>query len=253
MQSTRTFLYLIVSSSLCVVQVQAEVPFLPGEELTYSLSWGLIPVGSATMRVLPNKIFNGESCQVLQFKVQTNSFADAFYKVRTTVESIVDQNFKKSLYYKKSQREGSTVREIEVEFDYKLMKCRYYEGDQIRSEISIPGEAFDPLAIAYHFRFNQLTPNFTKSLPTCDGRRYREIIVTTGKRERVSVPAGKFWAFGTIPEMQNLSGVFKKSPDGILRVWYSDDSRRIPVKISSKVVVGSFKARLETTSGLTQP
>ena len=34
-------------------------------------------------------------------------------------------------------------------------------------------------------------------------------------------------------------------PEGILRVWYSQDKSKIPVKISSKVVVGSFNARLK--------
>ena len=45
--------------------------------------------------------------------------------------------------------------------------------------------------------------------------------------------------------MKNLKGVFQKSPEGILRVWYSQDKSKIPVKISSKVVVGSFNARLK--------
>ena len=36
----------------------------------------------------------------------------------------------------------------------------------------------------------------------------------------------------------------------MLRVWYSADNRRIPVKISSKVVVGNFTARLIKASGL---
>jgi hypothetical protein len=44
--------------------------------------------------------------------------------------------------------------------------------------------------------------------------------------------------------MKNLSGVFKKSPKGILRVWYSVEDNRIPVLIKSKVVVGSFTAKL---------
>ena len=44
--------------------------------------------------------------------------------------------------------------------------------------------------------------------------------------------------------MKNLRGVFNKSPDGMLKVWYSSDFKRIPVKITSKVIVGSFNAEL---------
>ena len=87
-------------------------------------------------------------------------------------------------------------------------------------------------------------------MPTCDGKSFREIIVRTGKKKLISVPAGKFNSIETIPEMKNLRGVFKKSPKGILRIWYSTDSRRIPVAISSKVIVGSFNAKLRKTSGL---
>ncbi len=250
MQSIGTFLVFVFFFCISFGSVQATAPFSTGEKLTYSLKWGFLPVGSATMEVLPRKLVDGESCHVFRFNVQTNSFADAFYKVRTTIESIVDKDFNKTLFYQKNQSEGNTRRDIKVEFDYQAMKCYYYQGVEKQSEVSIPEKVFDPLSIAYLFRFNKLSPNFQMTLPTCDGRKFKEIIVKTGKRERISVPAGKFWAYGTVPEMQNLRGVFKKSPDGILCVWYSDDAMRIPVKISSKVVVGSFTATLVEAIGL---
>ena len=72
----------------------------------------------------------------------------------------------------------------------------------------------------------------------------------TGSRKKISVPGGSFNVIETIPEMQNPRGVFKKSPNSILRVWYSTDKNRIPVKISSKVIVGSFNAKLKKSVGL---
>ena len=87
-------------------------------------------------------------------------------------------------------------------------------------------------------------------LPTCDGKRFREVVVETGKVQNIRVPFGNFKVVGTSPELKNLSGVFKKSPDGMLRVWYSTDYRRIPIRISSKVVVGSFTASLVKATGL---
>jgi hypothetical protein len=38
--------------------------------------------------------------------------------------------------------------------------------------------------------------------------------------------------------------VFKKSRNASLRIWVSADEKHIPVRISSKVVVGSFTAEL---------
>jgi hypothetical protein len=38
--------------------------------------------------------------------------------------------------------------------------------------------------------------------------------------------------------------VFKKSKDAKLQIWVTADARRIPVKIKSKVAVGSFVGEL---------
>ena len=190
----------------------------------------------------------GENCYALSFKVRTNSFADKIYKVRTEILSIVSSDFERSVSYSKKQSEGRTKRDIKVDFDYNNSLSTYSDKSGNLIRLSIPPKVFDPLAIAYLFRLGDLRSGQEKTLPTCDGKRLRDIMVKTGKRERIKVPAGRYYSFGTIPEMKNLSGVFKKSPDGILRVWYSDDTKKIPIKISSKVVVGSFTASLVKAS-----
>ena len=105
-----------------------ELPFQPGEILNYDLKWGLFPVGSATMKVLPKEDEGGDGFHRLSFSVRTNEFADAFYKVRTNITSVVDRTFSKSMRYEKSQKEGKTKREIEVLFDYDAGKASYFES-----------------------------------------------------------------------------------------------------------------------------
>ena len=235
-----------------LADTNSTLPFQVGERLEYDLSWGFFPVGSAIMQVESLTEVEGELCYLVKFSVRTNSFADRFYKVRTSIESTVSSDFSRSIIYRKSQEEGSTKRKIVVRYDYGQKKAVYSEGGKVQSTVAIPNKVLDPLSIAYFFRTDDIQSGQQKTLPTCDGKRFREIIVRAGKKEKISVPAGKFYAIETRPEMQNLRGVFKKSPDGILRVWYSADNRRIPVKISSKVIVGSFNANLRKTSGLKQ-
>lgn len=236
---------------LFAVELTNSLPFQPGETLRYDLKWGFFPVGSATMKVLPIDEDAGENgFHRLSFSVRTNEFADAFYKVRTNITSVVDWSFSKSMRYEKSQKEGKTKREIEVLFDYDTGKASYFESKKMVSTLSIPSQVLDPLSIAYFFRLQELKPSTETILPTCDGRKVKMIKVRTGKVEKIRVPAGTYKAIGTVPEMKDLSGVFKKSPDGILRIWYSDDTFKLPVKISSKVIVGSFNARLVSAEGL---
>ncbi len=220
-------------------------PFSPGERLSYKIKWGVFPVGSAVMEVGQPVDLNGTLCDRLVFSVRTNAFADKFYKVRTRAESIVAPGFARTLRYRKSQQEGKTKREVLVEYDYDRLLASYFNLGKLERETVIPAQTFDPLAIAFLFRLKQPRPGEVCKLPTCDGKKFREVEVKVGESETVRTLAGKYQTLPVLPAMENLSGVFKKSPDGLLRVWYSNDHRRIPVKISSKVVVGSFTAKLQ--------
>jgi hypothetical protein len=46
------------------------------------------------------------------------------------------------------------------------------------------------------------------------------------------------------PELRYIGGVFEKSKDAELNVWVTADEQRLPVKIKSKVIIGSFVAEL---------
>ena len=94
----------LFNATLCL-SGKTSLPFLPGEQLEYSLKWGFIPVGFATMEVSSRKHGDEEPWHI-RFSVRTNKFADKFYKVRTDITSLVDANFTRSLEYMKSQQEG---------------------------------------------------------------------------------------------------------------------------------------------------
>ena len=220
-----------------------DFPFKAGEKLEYDISWGFIPVGRATLEInliqeVPLKYWQ------INFSVSTNDFADAFYKVRTRVRSEVDYSFTRSLYYSKNQQEGKTVKSVDVKFDYEQKLCFYSENSRKHKPLSIDGNVFDPLSIVYAFRLHPHKKGERKVISTCDGKKTLAISIKVGEKEQVRVPLGKFTTHSATPEMKNLSGVFKKSPKGILRVWYSVDNNRIPILIKSKVVVGSFTAKL---------
>jgi hypothetical protein len=225
------------------------LPFSSGEKLEYDLNWGFIPVGEATLEILETN-FNGFKAWEIKFFVRTNDFADAFYKVRTKAVSLVDGNFTRTFMYKKSQKEGKTQKEIVVDFDYENQKSLYVENDSKALEKSITGNVFDPLAITYAFRKIPVKKGDERILPTCDGKKSLSVLVKVVAEESINVPFGSFNAYDARPQIKNLSGVFKKSPKGMLRVWYTSDNRMIPIKISSKVVVGSFTAKLRRATNL---
>ena len=70
--------------------------------------------------------------------------------------------------------------------------------------LNIDGNVFDPLAIAYLFRLKPLVEGGRTILPTCDGKRFREVVVETGKVQNLRVPFGNFKVVGTSPELKKF-------------------------------------------------
>ena len=77
-----------------------------------------------------------------------------------------------------------------------------------------------------------------------DGKRviagaFREV-----GRERLRTPAGEFATVVVEPTIEGLGGVFRKSKKAKLRIWFTDDAWRRPVRFYSEVAVGSFTMEL---------
>ena len=223
----------------------SSLPFAPGEKLIFQLKWGFFSVGSAVLETHEPEEVNGTKCHKISLTVSTNKFADSIYKVRTKAVSFVEKGFGRSVLFRKSQQEGKTNRNVEVRFDYDKNIAIYSNHGVANEPLKIPDQVFDPLAIAYLFRLGDVTAGKDRKLPTCDGKRVQEVVVKVGEKKQLNTPSGKYQVNEVSPALENLRGVFKKSPGGYLRIWYSTDKRRIPVRMQSKVIVGSFIAKLK--------
>ena len=226
----------------------APLPFAPGEKLSFQIKWGLFSVGTAVLETHQPEEVNGTLCHKISLTVATNGFADSIYKVRTHAVSYVEEGFGRSILYRKNQLEGKTRRDVVVRFDYQNNLAHYSNHGIAGEAVKIPDQVFDPLAIAYLFRLQRAEAGKDRKLPTCDGKRVQEVAIKVGEKTKLRTPAGNYEANEVSPALENLRGVFKKSPGGFLRIWYSADKLRIPVRMQSKVIVGSFVARLKEAS-----
>ena len=80
--------------------------------------------------------------------------------------------------------------------------------------------------------------------PLTDGKKWILGRARVVKREKVTVLSGIYNTYLVEPDLEHIGGVFKKSKDAKLQIWVTADDRRIPVKIKSKVAVGSFVGEL---------
>jgi len=228
------------------------IPFTPGEKLVFKLSWTIIPAGQAVLEIRPHTLVNGDKAWHFRMTAETNSFVDTFYKVRDRVDGYTDALMNHSILYKKKQREGSTHRDIVVTFDHPNNKVQYSNFKKTRKPITIEPGAFDPLSAFYFVRRLNMASGSAIERPVTDGKKFVIGRVRVIKRETVKVTSGTYDTWLIEPDLKHVGGVFEKSKNAKLQLWVTADSRRIPVKIKSKVVVGSFIGELVSHSSATK-
>lgn len=221
-----------------------EHPFKPGERLTYVLKWGLISAGKAVLEVRPMTEVGGQSAYHFVSTAKSNSFIDNFYKVRDRIDAYADSAMQHSLHFVKKQREGNYKRDVVVHFNWALNQAQYERKGKKKDPINLMPGSFDPLSAFYFVRGIELKLGLTISQPITDGKKNVIGAAKVVKRETIKVGGKPYDTFLIIPDLKHVGGVFKESDDAKILIWVTADQRRIPVRLKSKVVVGSFVGEL---------
>jgi hypothetical protein len=229
--------------------VEKAFPFYPGEKLTFEVRWTFIPAGEATLEILPTASIHGVKAYHFAMIAQTYPFIDIFYKVRDRVDAYADIEMTHSVLYRK-QKKGKRRRDVVVNFDWEKQEAQYCDFGKKRKPIFILPGSFDPLSVFYAFRLHDRKKNPEIKAPVTDGKRCVMGKAKIVKREKIKVASGTYDTYVVEPDLQHIRGVFEKSKDAQLKIWVTADRRRIPVKVKSKVVVGSFVAELISAEGI---
>jgi hypothetical protein len=219
-------------------------PFSPGEKLTFLLRWGFIPAGEATLEVLPITEIDGEKANHFVLTARTNDFVDVFYKVRQRIDAFADIDMNRSLLYREVHTVHETRRDAEIRFNWKKMKAQYINFGKSEKPIRISPGAFDPLSVFYFSRLFDPGRRELLERPVTDGKKCVIGRATIVRRETIEVEDRTYDTYLVEPELKEVGGVFKKSRDAKIQVWVTADRHRIPVRIRSKVIIGSFTGDL---------
>ena len=215
----------------------ARVPWRIGEYFQFSIEWNGLNGGSSLMQVQNLRSVDGRRAYRIISKTESNSFVSRFYKVRDRAESYIDAESLYTLRFVKHLREGGYKQDTDVRFDQAHRKAVYASGPAE----DVPARVHDVLSAFYYVRTLPLAVGSTITIPTHDNRKSYEMEVRVHKKERIEVPAGKFDCILVEPVLKS-EGVFKSK--GSIYVWVTDDDRRIPVLVKSKVPVGSISVSL---------
>jgi hypothetical protein len=214
--------------------------FTVGEELVYEINFGIISAGEARMRIPEIVSLHARDCFHIISEVKTSDFFSAFFKVDDRVESFMDVFGLFPWRYEKHIREGKYKADRSAVFD--PLKARAYSG---KDTIKTPAYSQDVLSIIYYLRTLDLEPGRPISIDNYEDKKFFPLTVQIKKKEKIKVPAGKFDCFLIEPGLRAGSFIEQK---GKMWIWLSTDSRRIPVKIKSKLSFGSIVMELKKTT-----
>ena len=225
-----------VTSSTVVIP-PPEHPIHAGESLRFSVQWGFIHAGSAWLEVPEIVDWNGVPCWRLVARAESKAFFN-LYPVHNRIESLWDEKSRFSWRYFEDRHEGHYTANDTMVTDTITSTVRYKNGETF----PIPRGAQDALSAFYYTRFQPLPVGGSITFDYHASRKSAPLEVRVLGRETIKTRAGRFNCI-IIEPILKAGGIFKNN--GRLVIWLTDDERRMPVKMKSKVLIGSISVLLQ--------
>ncbi len=223
---------------------EKHIPFSPGEKLTFELKWGFISAGTAVLEVLPFKKINNVDAYHFTLTIKSSSYIDLFYKVRSRFDAYSDAGMNRSLLYTKKQLEGKHKRDVKVTFDWEKNEGQYSNFGKKKDPVPLMPGCLDPLSSFFYLRCFKHKQGMKIHCTVADGKKCVVGKAKVLKKEKIKINNKTYNTFKLEPDLKDAGGIFKKSKNAKLHIWLTDDKRRMPVKLKSKVVIGSFTGEL---------
>jgi hypothetical protein len=209
----------------------ARVPFGPGERAEYSVSLGILgKVGEGSMEVVQVTEVDGHPTYHLRFNLYGKVLVG---KVDDTFESWFDVAGLFSRRFTKRQHEINYRAHKQYEFYPDRMVYRRPETGE-EKPLGSP-RPLDDVSFLYYARTLDLSPGKTYTLDRYFTESGNPVILKVLRREVMRNPNGDEIPVVVVQPIINTDGLFGQG--GEAEIYFTDDWRRIPVKLSSKVPI----------------
>ncbi|HEU0014173.1 MAG TPA: DUF3108 domain-containing protein [Longimicrobium sp.] len=217
---------------------QQRLPFSSGERAEYQVKLGGVGVGRGSLEVVGLENIRGQSTFRTRMRVNGRAL---LVTVNDTYESWIDTDQLFSRRFHQNVQEARYRRNRTFDFFPEQGTWRRENG----STGTLPTrEPLDDLSFIYYARTLPLEPGQTHTIRRYFKQDGNPVTIQVLRRETVRVPAGQFRTVVVRPIIQT-DGLFGEG--GRAEVYFTDDARRIPVLIRSRVpVVGHLTMHLRT-------
>ena len=230
----------MIGPTLALLLATAAVPFAPLERMQFAITYIGLPMGKARLSV------GRPEGQLLPILLEARtSGAIGFVTLREQLASYVD--------VATGLPRASSLDALEINYrhtnytryDREARKATVQERgkDERTTEVDVPDGTLDFVALVYRLRTLPLGAGARHAFHVLTGSRVKNVVAEVVGRETVQTLAGTFPTV-KVSVPTGFDGMFSERSPTL--VWFSDDARRIVVRISTDFAVGRAFADLES-------
>lgn len=220
-----------------------------GETLNYKVGYKFITAGTGSFQIMPSPVYrNNRKCYDIRFQVRSLPSLEGLYKVLDRYRTVLDMEGIFPWEFEQNVREGNYKKDYKASFDQnnhtakvgtKMFDVTPYVHDIVSAFYFVRTLNLHDMKNGSVFYLKNFFDDSTYSLG-----------VKIHRRETIDVEAGKFRCIVIEPLVQK-GGLFKN--EGNIFIWVTDDDRKIPVKVATKIIIGYVGAELTSYSGNNGP
>lgn len=221
----------------------ASIGYSGREKLVYDVSWsGGIKIGELRMEInaIPDTV---DAFEIRVLVTTQNGAVHFFYPIEDLHVTKVKGRKKLPYHYEIWQKEGYSY-EAHSEYDYDQVNgtVRYTKNGKFKNEYRIGGEVNNEFSSFLNSRLMEFNVGKNFLVPTFADKRKVDVEVNVvSKKTFKKSTIGPVVAVEILPLLK-FEGLYEKK--GATVIWYSDDECRVPIKVNSKIVIGSLTAEL---------
>ncbi|WJW74542.1 DUF3108 domain-containing protein [Thiohalobacter sp. IOR34] len=211
------------------------------ERLRFDIRWLFIPAGTAIIQTR-----TGAAPDEVRLRIEacSNRLLDTFYPVRDQVlaEARLTPAGLQPRRYRYRQREGSHHSDLQIDFEAGgRLVYRDLENNETLA-FEVPAGTLDMASALFATRRLPLQVGDRYRLPVFDRKQAYSLEIEVLRREALDTMLGDATPTLVIHPRLQSEGIFKRT--GEIFIWLTDDAAHIPVRMQSKVRIGSVISEL---------
>lgn len=223
-------------------------PFETGEKAVYHATWnGMISVATAEVYTTPT-VVDGRKVYQVRVEAKTSKVLDFIWRMRDTISSTFDAKVLMPSRFTFSQRENSRIIDTDARFDHEAKRWavnRQQVGKRPNIYHFDSSNTLDPITASYLARSTDFKVGDKLYFKVFGGKYQYLLELSVEAKEPVTMASGKtIEAYRIVPQIENITKKGYANRLNEAAIWISADERRLPIKLSSKIVFGSVYLEL---------